>query len=187
MPDKPVDSLKSLCKGRGRTQRLKLFCKNHVQHGQQHQNVTAGLYKQMLVCNICSFCFARVYHDQFSTPLADGLKTFRYTRCGHQTAIGHHRVCTKYNMEAGAIQVGQGNQQAVSEHQQGYQLLGQLVDRGCGIATFGSQGAEKHRPEQHCVKIMHSRVAKIDGDRVFAVLSLNALQLRGDFIKSLLP
>lgn len=63
----------------------------------------------------------------------------------------------------------------------------QLVDRCCGELIPCVQAPEKSRCKQHCAIVMNGWVAKITGDRVSAVLRVNALKVQRDFVESFVP
>ena len=74
----------------------------------------------------------------------------------------------------------------MAEHQVTCQVMGQLVNGGCGKPVPRMQAPDKTRCEQQSPIVMNGGITKVGGDGAPAVLCVNALEVLRYVVKSFL-
>ena len=124
----------------------------------------------MLVGDLRGLGATRVEHDH---PPAAGVQVahaLREVGHRHQRAVGGHRVGADDQEPRRAVDVGDRQEELVAEHQVRHELVGELVDRGGGVAVLRPEGLEHRGAVRHRAEAVGVGVAEVDAERVVAVL-----------------
>ena len=111
----------------------------------------------------------RVQHHDPATSLLDRPRPPREVRRGHQRAVGRHRVGAEDQEVRRAVDVGDRDQQLVTEQLPGDQLGGRLVDGGRAEPVASAQGLHERQRVCRGPERVDVRVAEVDPDRVTPV------------------
>ena len=158
-----------------------------VQDGEQEQSIGAGPDEEMLVGQGRRLGPSRVDHDQLATALSQLLVATFDPGSGHDAAIGRQRVGSDDDHELGALQIRDGKEQLVAEHEVRSHHRRQLVARSCRESISRSQGAKQGGAENHSPEVVDIRVSQIDPDGVAPVPFLDLVQAVGDLVQRPIP
>ncbi|MCY1225720.1 hypothetical protein D9M72_379240 [compost metagenome] len=163
------------------------FFEQGIEQAEQQRGVLPRTHEQVLVRHGRGFAASRVHDHQLAAPLLQGLQAFFHIRHGHDAAVGGQRVTAEDQHEAGVVDVGDRDQQAMAVHLLADQVMGQLVNRSSGEAPAGLEQAEEVVAVGHQPIVVHARVALIHGHRVVAMARLDIGQALGNQGEGFIP
>ena len=151
------------------------FGEHHLQQRQQQQRITARPDEVMRVGQRGRFGTSRIDHHNASAARPYRRESIGDAGRRHEAAVRHRRIGAEDQQMVGAVQIGDRDQQRMTEHHHRRDVRGQLVDRGRRVAVLRLECTQQVGHEEHRTERVHGGVAHIRGHRVPTVRALNVL------------
>ena len=159
----------------------------HLEHGEQDPGVAARSHEVVLGRDPRRLRAPGVEHDEVSAAALEVAGALGEVGRGHEGPVGGHRVGAHDEEVVGAVDVGDGEQQLVAEHQLGQQLVRELVHRGGAEGVAAAQRLDQGGPVGHRAQAVDVGVAEVDPDRVATVGVDGRGEPVGDEVERLAP
>ncbi len=141
----------------------------------------------VLVGDLRGLGATRVDHDHPPSARVQVAHPLREVGHRHQRAVGGHRVRPDDQEPRRAVDVGDRQEELVAEHQVRHELVGELVDRGRGVAVPRPEGLEHRGAVGHRAEAVGVGVAEVDPERVVAVVVDHPGDVVGHQVEGLVP
>ncbi len=161
---------------------LELLREDHLEQSRQEVDVGAGPNEVMVVGDLGGLRAARVHQHELAAPGPDVGEPPLHVRRRHQRAVRGQGIAADEQEEVGAVHVGHGQEQLMTEHGPGGDVVRELIHGGGREAALGAERTHEGGPEEQRAQIVNGGVAEVDGDCVLAVLALHRGETLGGLV-----
>ena len=148
----------------------KALGEHHRDEREERKGIRAWADEVVLICVLGSTGAPWVDHDDLAASLADPADAPAHVGRGQKAAVRDQRVRAPDHQVVRVVDVRDRDRRPVAEHVSGGKVLRHLVDRRGGVDVLGAERPEQHLEIDHGREVVRVRVARVDGDRVPAVL-----------------
>lgn len=149
------------------------FFEDHAQHREQHPGVRSGADEHVLVGALRRFGAAGIDVDHTATAIADCAQATAHVARSHDAAVGGERVRAEREEEVGAIEIGDREEELMTEREVAREHVRELVDARRAEAVLGPQRLEHERREDHRAEVVGGGVAEVRAEGVAPVFRLH--------------